>query len=324
MIFEHAEKKALGNIRLSCHQLFEEANGEFEGRYLDEITILSTKSKVRQLHNLLRHSTVAQSTRRIRALHVHLPELNDLTIIHDALEDYIPSRNSTRRLLNAIPNLREFTLTGFHDGEDAQYRVEHEVFTKNQVIPTIFLSALGGLKPQSSSLTCLILDNINFDGFCLQGVLSTHSPSLRTVELIKCKLNGAQKRPATWDSIFEALHELELDDLFLSWLYDPSDHKNPLVLHERSFSNKNVDNWSSINPPHRAPPFDRHGTRHNLSDYEEDRATHSCAVFSQCWVDLRGSWVKKGINVLLGDQHHTLYPDPRDSEDIFEGWCIPA
>ena len=231
MIFKRAGKKVLGNVRLSCRQLFDEASEEFERRYLYEITMLSTKSKIRQLHNILRHSTMAQSTRKIRALHVQLPELNDLTIIHDALEDYVPSKNSTRRLLNAIPNLTEFTLTGFHDGRDAQYRVEHEVLTKNKAIPTTFLSALGSLKPKSSNLTCLILDNIEFDGLFLQRALSSHSSSLRKVEIMSCKMNGAQKRPATWDLIFHVLHGLKLDELYLSWLFDPSDHKNPLVLH---------------------------------------------------------------------------------------------
>lgn len=320
MVFERAEKDVPCNTRLSSRQLCHESNQEFEERYLDEITMLSTKSKVRQLHNILRFPIMAQSTRKIRALHVRLPALNDLTITKDVLEDYVPSKNSARRLLNAIPNLREFTLTGSDDGEEFQYRVEHEIFTKNLAIPTIFLSALGDLKPKSSNMTRLTLDNIDFDGLCLQGVLSTHSSSLRKVELMTCRLNGAQKRPTTWDSILDALPELELDELFLSWLYDPSDHEEPLVLHGHSSSDEHVDNWSSINPRHRAPPVDWLGNRHNFSDYEEADFADSCAVFSRWEVDLTGNWIKKGMEILLDRQYHTLCPDPRDPKDIFGGW----
>jgi hypothetical protein len=320
MILEFVVEDDLCKMRLVSHQLFLEANEEFERRYLDEITMLGTLSKVRQLNNVLRIPIMAKSTLNIRGLHVSLPTMGDLTITYDVLDDWLLSEKSVRRLLKAIPNLREFSLSDSRDGQDFQYRYEHEIFVKNQAIPDIFLSVLGSLKPKASNLTHLTLDRIDLDGLDLRNVLSTHSFSLRKVEFMSCRLNGIQDQPVTWDVIIHALHTLRLDELFLTRLYD-ADDEDPLVLHERSLSDQNVENWSSRNPLHRASPVYWQGDRHRSSDYEETDVTNSCAIFSRWEVDLRGSWVKKGIEILLDvlNHNHTLYPDPRDPEDILEG-----
>ena len=318
MILALVEDNDLCNMRLSSRQLFVEINEEFESRFLDEITVLGTVSKVKQLRDILRLPIMAQSTLKIRGLHVSYPVLNDLTIIGDALEDWLPSERSARRLLNAIPNLREFTLRDPDDGEEFEIRTEHEVFETNQAIAQIFLSALGSLKPKASNLTRLTLDGINFDGLDLHGVLSVHSSNLRMVELMSCELIGDQMIPVTWDLIFHKLHEMKLDELVLVDLYDP-DGEDRLVLHERCFGDRKVDKWSSSNPLHRAPPVDAHGTRHNFSDYEEADVDGSRAIFSRWEAHLRGSWVKKGLEFLLGKGNHILYWDPRDSEDILGG-----
>lgn len=318
MVCTRIENEDLCNMRLTCRQLFVEINEEFERRYLGEITILGTVSKVKQLHDILRLPIMAQSALKIRGLHVSYPVLNDLTIIGDALEDWLPSERSARRLLNAIPNLREFTLRDPDDGEEFEIRTEHEVLATNQAIAQIFFSALGSLEPKASNLTRLTLDGINFDGLDLHGVLSVHSSSLRMVELMSCELIGDQMIPVTWDLIFHKLHEMKLDELVLVGLYDP-DGEDQLVLHERSFGDRKVDKWSSSNPLHRAPPVDAHGTRHNFSDYEEADVDGSCAIFSRWEAHLRGSWVKKGLEFLLGKGNHILYWDPRDSEDILGG-----
>lgn len=231
------------------------------------------------------------------------------------VEDWLPSKGSARRLLNAIPNLKEFTLHDPDDGEEFQFHCEHEVFEENQDIAQIFLSALGSLKPEASNLTRLILDGTSFDSLDLYGALSTHSSSLRIVELLSCELTGDQINPATWDLIFHKLHEMKLDELFMARLYAP-DAEGPLVIHERSLSDRKAHNWSSINPRHKAPPVDRHGTRHHFSDYEEADVPGSVAIFSRWQGHLRHSWVKKGLEFLLGKGNHTLYQDPCDSHDI--------
>jgi hypothetical protein len=247
--------------------------------------------------------------------------MRNMTITHDVLDDWLPSERSVRRLLKVIPNLREFSLSDPYDGSEFQYRYEDEISVENQAIPDMFLSALGSLKPKTSHLTHLILKQIDFDGLDLRNVLSTHSRSLRKVEFMLCSLNGIQDQPVTWDMIIHALHTLKLDEVFLTHLYN-ADDEDPLVLHERSLSDQHVDNWSSRNPLHRAPPVDWQGDRHHFSDYEATDVINSCAIFSRWEVDLRGSWVKKGIEILLNviNHNHTLYPDPRDSEDILEGW----
>lgn len=305
-------------MRLTSRQLLGEANEEFEKRFLDEITILGTVSKVKQLHDILRLSTMVQSTLKIRGLRVDYPTPDDLTIEDGVVvKDWVPSEESARRLLNAIPDLKEFTLHDPDDGEEFQFHCEHEIFEENQDIAQIFLSALGNLMPRASNLTRLTLDTISFDGLDLHGVLSAHSSSLRIVELVSCELTGAQIDPVTWDLIYHKLHELELDELFMAGLYDSS-AEEALVLHERSFSDREKDNWSSINPRHKAPPVDWQGTRHHFSDYEEADVPGSVAIFSRWEVHLRYSWVKKGLEFLLDKGNQTLYCDPRDSEEILE------
>lgn len=320
-IFKCVRGKDLYQMRLSSRQMFREANEEFERRHLDEITLLGTSSKIGRLNNFLRIPIMAKRTRKIRALHVSLATMRNLTITHDVLDDWLPSERSVRHLFKAIPNLREFSLSDPDHAEEFQYRYENEIFEENQAIPDMFLSALGGLRPQASNLTYLILHGIGCDGLDLIQVLSTHSRSLRKAEFMFCRTNGIQDQPVTWDVIIHALHTLKLDELFLTRIYD-ADDEDPLVLHERSLSDQHVHNWSSRNPLHRAPPVDWQGDRHHFSDYEATDVTNSCAIFSRWEVDLRGSWVKKGIEILLNviNHNHTLYPDSRDSEDILEGW----
>lgn len=113
------------------------------------------------------------------------------------VEDWLPSEELARHLLNAIPNLKEFTLHDPDDGEETQFHCEHEVSEENQAIAQIFLSALGNLKPGASNLTRLTLDTISFDGLDLHGVLSAHSFSLRIVKLVSCELTGDQIDPVT-------------------------------------------------------------------------------------------------------------------------------
>lgn len=134
---------------------------------------------------------------------------------------------------------------------------------------------------------------------------------------MSCSLNRIQDQPVTWDLILYVLHTLNLDELFLTYLYDADDDE-ALVLHERSLSDQVIDNWSSRSPRHILPPFDAYGTRYHFSDYEEVDVSGSCAIFSRVEVDLRHSWVKKGLEILLGkpNHNHVLYHDPRDTEEI--------
>ena len=155
MIFELVEDEDLSKIRLSSRQLFRERNKEFEGRFLDEVTTLSTASKVERLYNILRLPIMAQSKLKIRALDVRPPILKNLTITNDVLEDWLPSKRSVRRMLNAIPNLREFTLCAPDDTGEMQYHYEYDIWVDSQAIPTIFLSALDHLKPKASNITHL-------------------------------------------------------------------------------------------------------------------------------------------------------------------------
>lgn len=317
LIFECVRDTDLCEMRLCSRQLFRESNMEFEERFLDKIKLLSKMAKVQQLHNILRLPIVAQSTPKVRELHVSLPTMNDLTMTNGFLDDWLPSKRSARRLLDAIPDLREFTLIDPGAAEEFQYRIQDEIFVENQAIPDVFLSALGSMNPEASNLTRLTLEGIYFDGLDLIGVLYTHSRNLRKVELMSCSLNRIQDQPVTWDLILYVLHTLNLDELFLACLYDASDEE-ALVLHGRSLSDQTIDNWSSRNPRHRAPPIDPYGTRYHFSDYEDVDVNGSCAIFSRVEVDLRHSWVKKGLEILLGkpNHNHVLYYDPRKFEGI--------
>lgn len=318
MIFEQVDNKDLCNMRLTCRQMVVETNEEFGRRFLKKIKILGKVSKVKQLHDILRLPIMAQNKLKIRELCVDYPTAKDLAVEHGVVvEDWLPSEELARHLLNAIPDLKEFALHDPDDGEESQFGCEHEVSEENQAIAQIFLSALGNLKPRASNLTRLILDTISFDGLDLHGVLSAHSSTLRILRLVSCELTGDQIDPVTWDRLFHKLHEMKLDDLFMSGLYDSSAEK-ALVLHEHSFSDLKKDNWSSINPRHKAPPVDWRGTRHHFSDYEKADVPGSVAIFSRWQGHLRHSWVKRGLDFMLGKGDHTLYWDPRDFDEILE------
>lgn len=316
MIFEKLENNDLCNIRLTSRQLLGEANEGLRKRFLDDITILGTVSQVKQLHKILRLPFMAQSRLKIRRLRVDYPTPDNLTIENGVVvEDWLPSKGSARRLARCDTKPERVHAPRSRQWRRVSIPLRTRSLEENQEIAQIFLSALGSLKPEASNLTRLILDGTNFDGLDLYGALSSHSSSLRIVELLSCELTGDQIDPATWDLIFHKLHEMKLDELFMARLYDP-DAEGPLVLHERSLSDRKAHNWSSINPRHKAPPVDRHGTRHHFSDYEEADIPGSVAIFSRWQSHLRHSWVKKGLEFLLGKGNHTLYQDPRDSHDI--------
>lgn len=70
MVFEELENIDLCNMRLISRQLFGETNEEFGKRFLNKIKILGKVSKVKQIHDILRHPFMAQSKLRIRELRV--------------------------------------------------------------------------------------------------------------------------------------------------------------------------------------------------------------------------------------------------------------
>lgn len=107
MIFEELENNDLCNMRLISRQLFGETNEEFGKRFLNKIKILGKVSKVKQIHDILRHPFMAQSKLRIRELRVDYPTPVDLAIEHRVVvEDWLPSEELARHLLNAIPKSR--------------------------------------------------------------------------------------------------------------------------------------------------------------------------------------------------------------------------
>lgn len=131
------------------------------------------------------------------------------------------------------------------------------------------------------------------------------------VDLDSCRLTGTQQNPVTWELILFALlmFTTDLDELFLSSLFDPG-AKEKLVLFERSKGDSYRHNWSSSNPLSRPIPVDLQHTRRNTLDYNEVDAADYYAVFTRTSAHLNRSWVKKGLEILLGRKNHTLYWDP--------------
>jgi len=120
-----------------------------------------------------------------------------------------------------------------------------------------------------------------------------------------------------WELIFFKLMKMDLDELFLEWLFDPDEESWELVLYEDSAGDDLKDKWSSSNPLHRVTPLDLQAIHLSPSEHEEVNAPNRSAIFSRSTVWLRRSWVKKGLRILLNDPHLAfadihLYPDPRD------------
>ena len=321
MILEQLDHKDLGSMRLCCRQMFLEVRQEFARRHLGQITLRGTNKQVERLERIVRLPHMTPSAFDIRGLRFTLP-IKGYRMTSKVRWDWsLPSEDSTRRLLNAIPNLREFTLCPPDGGRgEIERRYEYDIVVQSQ---PILLSALGSLKPEASNLARLTLYSLDFDGAHLLKVLIAHSTSLRSVHLRYCHLRENWMEPVDWELIFFKLMKMDLDELFLEWLFDPDEESWAKVLYEDSASDDLKDKWSSSNPLHRATPLDLQAIHLSPSEYEEVNAPNRSAIFSRTTVWLRRSWVKKGLRILLKDPYLAfadihLYPDARDLDPVPE------
>lgn len=292
MIIKKVDDEVFYTLRLVSRALLAETNEEFADRFLTNIYLILTVANVKLLDKVLRSPNLAPLTPRTRGLCVYLPTLTDLPLTRDGvLWHSLPSRKRVIRLLKAMPNLSKVLASLprlVRDGDEVQYRIEHELLMKSQAIESILLPALA---------------RVGTDLIKTRG-------SLLSVELAGCELTGTQEMPVTWRMIFSTLLTMELEHLELDRLVDPKDDEDK-VLFARSQGYGLRYQWTSSNPANRVTSMDMVYTFHNTyDDHEIDKADYY-AVFDRTSVRLYSDcWVQKGLEILLGLADYPLYLDP--------------
>lgn len=233
-----------------------------------------------------------------------LPEL-----IAGDLEHSLPTKRDVLHVLGAMPNLESFTIkprAGEEEDEELEYDV-YNLLVKMDELESVFFPALTSPSAGTPRLRYLNLYDRGFDGKDLVKVLNTHRFSLRSVDLRQVALTGAQQRPVTWRKIYTTILKINLDELVLEGLRDPG-QQVPYVLLNWSDGDGPRDQWSTVKPA----PKNLHGSKDSKDS--ELGYTDEYAVFTRTRATLAYSWVKKGLQKLLGRTAIKLYHDPIEEE----------
>jgi hypothetical protein len=269
-----------------------------------ESGIVVTRHNFRMLGEALRSSdptvsTLAAVASGTEELLLHLPIDSDLvTSSTGVITHCLPRKNDVLHVLGAMPNLKTLTIQQ-RDGEDEQgpdWDINN-IFVDSREPESVIFPALADLKANPPRLRSLNLIDHTFNGKDLIKLLTAHI-SLRTIHLESITLTGPLDTPPTkwvaWRNIYLALLNTKIKELTLDGLTDPK-HSYPNVLLERADNDDHQ--WSSEETPDPNVDLD------DVEDY---------AAFTRYAATLKGSWVRKGLEMLLGRTvgvDYTLYED---------------
>jgi hypothetical protein len=212
------------NLRTQSRTLRHGTTFEFCRRFFkEEFEVVGSRTAIRTLASVLSNPDFSGKVLS-RALVVTNPTKKDLT---PGARTILPTAKDVNGLLAALLGLQTLTIKTTKINVVPQDDVRYQrpppaplVKGCEDLAPALLKGLVRKACPVSQ-LTTLDLDGCYLDGALLTKTLLAHKHSLKKVSLNHCVLRHS-KNPVRWFEIFEVLSQLDLDELILDELLNPS------------------------------------------------------------------------------------------------------